>query len=186
MLSVAAPVQFPPDHGWEMAMAGRSNAGKSTAINSLLARRNLARVSKTPGRTQLLNYFELAPNRRLVDLPGYGHAKAPAEVRAKWGPLMKSLQQRESFKALVLIVDSRRGVLPEDLGLLEWAQLPANAVHVLLSKADQLTQSERMAGLKEAQKALEGVASVQMFSAMKGLGLEEARRVLLTWTSQEE
>ena len=167
-------------------MAGRSNSGKSTAINSILARRNLARVSKTPGRTQLLNYFELAPNRRLVDLPGYGHAKAPAEVRAKWGPLMKSLQQRESFKALVLIVDSRRGVLPEDIGLLEWAQLPATGVHVLLSKADQLTQSERMATLKEAQATLEGLASVQLFSALKGMGLEEARRVVLGWAGQGE
>jgi GTP-binding protein len=183
MLSVAAPPQFPPDEGWEMAMAGRSNSGKSTAINSLLARRNLARVSKTPGRTQLLNYFELAPGRRLVDLPGYGHAKAPAEVRATWGPLAQALRKRQSFRALLLVVDCRRGVKPEDFGLLDWADLPAEGVHVLLSKADQLPQSGRMAALKEAASVLEGRASVQLFSALKGLGLEDARRVVLTWAS---
>lgn len=181
MLSVAAPAQFPPDEGWEMAMAGRSNAGKSSAINSLLARRNLARTSKTPGRTQLLNYFELAPGRRLVDLPGYGHADAPADVRARWGPLAQALRQRQSFRALVLIVDCRRGVKPEDLGLLDWADLPSGNVHVLLSKADQLPQSGRMAALKAATAALQGRASVQLFSALKGMGLEEARRVVLTW-----
>jgi GTP-binding protein len=181
MLSVAAPAQFPPDEGWEMAMAGRSNSGKSTAINSLLARRNLARVSKTPGRTQLLNYFELAPGRRLVDLPGYGHAQAPAEVRARWGPLVQALRERSSFRALLLVVDCRRGVKPEDLALLDWADLPAEGVHVLLSKADQLPQSGRMAALKEAAGTLEGRASVQLFSALKGMGLEDARRVVLTW-----
>ncbi|MET0290968.1 MAG: ribosome biogenesis GTP-binding protein YihA/YsxC [Steroidobacteraceae bacterium] len=186
MLSVAAPAQFPPDHGWEMAMAGRSNAGKSTAINTILARHNLARVSKTPGRTQLLNYFELAPNRRLVDLPGYGHAKVPNDVRAKWGPLVKGLQARESFQALMLVVDSRRGVKPEDLGLLDWADRPGNCVHVLLSKADQLTQSARMAALREAQAQLGERAGVSLFSALKGIGLEDARRVVLTWASQGE
>jgi GTP-binding protein len=184
MLSVAAPAQFPPDEGWEVAIAGRSNAGKSSAINSLLARKGLARTSKTPGRTQLLNYFQLAPGRRLVDLPGYGHANAPSEVRAKWGPLIGALRKRQSFRALLLIVDSRRGMKPEDFGLLDWAGLPGEAVHVLLSKADQLTQSERMATLREAQQQLQGRASVQLFSALKGMGLEDARRVVLTWAAQ--
>jgi GTP-binding protein len=184
MLSVAAPAQFPPDTGWEIAIAGRSNAGKSSAINALLARHNLARTSKTPGRTQLLNYFELAPNLRLVDLPGYGHAEVPDAVRATWAPLAKALRQRESLQSLLLIVDSRRGVKAEDLGLLDWAGLPPERAHVLLSKADQLTQSARMAALKTAQAALAGRASVQAFSALKGLGLEDARRVMLAWGAE--
>jgi GTP-binding protein len=186
MLSVAAPAQFPPDTGWEFAMAGRSNAGKSTAINAILGRKALARTSKTPGRTQLLNYFELAPGKRLVDLPGYGHAEAPGEVRARWGPLIDAMRRRESFRALMLVVDSRRGLKPEDLGLLEWAGLPPESVHVLLAKGDQLTQSERMAALREATEVLAGRASVQIFSALKGLGLTEARHVVLTWSAQGE
>jgi GTP-binding protein len=184
MLSVAAPAQFPPDTGWELAIAGRSNSGKSSAINSLLGRNGLARTSKTPGRTQLLNYFELSPGRRLVDLPGYGHADAPDAVRAKWAPLIQALRGRASFRALLLVVDSRRGLKPEDFGLLDWADLPASSVHVLLSKGDQLTQSERMATLKAAKVQLEGRATTQIFSAHKGLGLEDARRVVLTWSAQ--
>jgi GTP-binding protein len=184
MLSVAAPAQFPPDHGWEIAIAGRSNAGKSTAINSILGRHNLARVSKTPGRTQLLNYFELAPGKRLVDLPGYGHAVAPAEVRARWAPMIEGLRHRESFRALLLVVDSRRGLKEEDFGLLDWADLPGDSVRILLSKADQLTQSARMAALKVAEKQADGRATVQMFSALKGLGLEEARRAMLGLAAQ--
>ncbi len=127
MLSVAQPSQFPPDTGWELAMAGRSNAGKSSAINALLGRNNLARTSKTPGRTQLLNYFELTHGRRLVDLPGYEHADAPSAVRATWAPLIQGLRERESFRALMLVVDSRRSLKPEDFGLLDWADLPAIA-----------------------------------------------------------
>ena len=181
LLSVAAPAQFPPDTGREIAIAGRSNAGKSTAINAILARKGLARTSKTPGRTQLLNYFELQPNLRLVDLPGYGHASAPSAVRAKWGPLIDALRTRDSFDRLLLIVDSRRGLRDEDLALLDWAGLPPGGAHILLSKADQLTQSERMATLREAQATLGDAASVQIFSALKGLGLEDARRVVLAW-----
>lgn len=179
MLSVAAPSQFPPDTGFEIAIAGRSNAGKSTAINSVLARHGLARTSKTPGRTQLLNYFELAPDKRLVDLPGYGHAEVPSAVRSTWVPLLDALRRRECFRALLLIVDCRRGIKVEDLGLLDWAGLPPTGVHVLLSKADQLAQGARMKALKEAQGVLAGRASVQLFSALKGLGLDEARRVML-------
>ncbi len=169
-----------------MAIAGRSNAGKSTAINTILAHRNLARVSKTPGRTQLLNYFELKPGYRMVDLPGYGHAKVPAEVRKTWGPMIEGLRHRESFRALLLIVDCRRGVKAEDFGLLDWAGLPGPSAHVLLSKADQLPQSGRMAALRDAQKQLGDRAGVSLFSALKGIGLEDARRVVLTWASQGE
>ena len=111
-ISVAKPSGLPPPVGAEVAFVGRSNAGKSSAINALLNRRGLARTSKIPGRTQLLNYFELAPSRRLVDLPGYGHAEAPDAVRAKWRPLIDVLRKRDSFSALLLIVDSRRGIRP--------------------------------------------------------------------------
>ena len=185
MLSVAAPAQFPPDQGIDIAMAGRSNAGKSSAINTLLGRHGMARTSKTPGRTQLLNYFELVPGRRLVDLPGYGHANAPGEVRSKWGPLIEALRRRACFGALMLLVDCRRGLKDEDLGLLEWANLPADCLHVLLSKSDQLSRSEGLNVLRQVQAQLEGIASAQLFSSLKGVGLEEARSVLKRWASRD-
>jgi GTP-binding protein len=176
--SVAAPGQFPPDDGWEIAVAGRSNAGKSSAINAVLARKGLARTSRTPGRTQLYNYFQLAPGRRMVDMPGYGHASVHASTRATWGPLSEALLERTSFAALLLVVDARRGVGDLDLGLLDWADRPADRVHVLLTKADKLARAQSMAALKQAREALTGRASVQLFSATKGTGLEEARGVL--------
>ncbi len=119
--SVALPGQFPQDEGREVAVAGRSNSGKSSAINALLARKGLARTSRTPGRTQLYNYFQLAPGLRMVDLPGYGHAKVHAAVRESWGPLGEALRQRHSFKALLLVVDIRRGVGELDIAMLQWA-----------------------------------------------------------------
>jgi ribosome biogenesis GTP-binding protein YsxC/EngB len=119
--SVAQPGQFPPDSGWEVAVAGRSNAGKSSAINALLNRKGMARTSRTPGRTQLYNYFQLAPEQRLVDLPGYGHAAVNAATRESWGPLAEALRRRHSFGAMVLVVDVRRGVGDLDLAMLDWA-----------------------------------------------------------------
>ncbi len=186
MLSVAAPVQFPADHGAEIAIAGRSNAGKSSAINSLLSRKALARTSKTPGQTRLLNYFELAPGRRLVDLPGYGYADVPAVERRKWLPLIDVLQERESFAGLLLIVDARRGVREEDVALVEWADPARRRVHVLISKADKLNQSERAAAVRDAnsvldatiEPALRGQVTVQAFSAHEGIGLREAQSKL--------
>src|SRR5664279_2975043 len=137
MLSVAAPAQFPPDQGIDIAIAGRSNAGKSSAINAILSRHGLARTSKTPGRTQLLNFFELGPEHRLVDLPGYGYAKVPEEHRSTWPPLINALRERASLKGLFVIVDARRGLKDGDGDLLDWAQ-PDHLVHVLLSKSDKL------------------------------------------------
>jgi len=184
MLSVAAAGQFPPDMGLDIAIAGRSNAGKSSAINALLARKALARTSKMPGRTQLLNYFELLPNRRLVDLPGYGHAEAPGAVRAKWGPLLEGLRQRQCLGALMLVVDSRRGVQDKDIELLEWSGLPAESLYVLLSKSDQLSRSAGLDTLRATQQQLEGIGGVQLFSALKGTGMEEARATLKRWCTQ--
>jgi GTP-binding protein len=176
--SVAKPGQFPPDTGWEVAVAGRSNSGKSSAINAVLGRKGLARTSRTPGRTRLYNYFTLAPGQRMVDLPGYGHASVHFSTRETWGPLGDELLQRESFGALLLVVDIRRGVGELDLGLLDWAGQPEGFTHVLLSKADKLPRGQAMTALREAEAALAGRASVQLFSAHKGTGLEDARKVL--------
>ena len=177
--SVATPGGFPPDSGREVAVAGRSNAGKSSAINALLGRRNLARTSRTPGRTQLFNYFELAPGLRIVDLPGYGHARVNAATRATWGPMGETLRQRASLAGVLVVVDSRRGVGEMDLGLLEWAGREEAGAHVLLSKSDKLSRAEGKSVLQEAGAALAGQATCQLFSATEGEGLEQARGVLL-------
>lgn len=178
LVSAAAPAQFPPDVGAEVAFAGRSNAGKSSAINAITQRRGLARTSKTPGRTRLLNFFELAPERRLVDLPGYGYAGGPEAERRNWGPLIDALHERASLKGLFLIVDARRGVTLGDEGLLEWVA-PDQRVHVLLSKADKLTRAEAARALRAAADELAGRATVQLFSAREGTGVGEAQEALL-------
>jgi GTP-binding protein len=181
LTSAAAPGQFPPDLGREMAVAGRSNAGKSSALNALLGRKALARTSRTPGRTRLYNYFSVATDLRLVDLPGYGHASVDAGTRASWGPLADALQARASFDALLLVVDVRRGVGELDLAMLVWAGKPAANAHVLLAKADKLPRGQAQTALREAVKVLEGRASVQLFSAHSGSGIEEARAWLRQW-----
>jgi GTP-binding protein len=180
LISAASPAQFPGDFGAEVAFVGRSNAGKSSAINAITQRHALARTSKTPGRTQLLNFFELGPERRLVDLPGYGYANVPEKQRSTWPLLIDALRERASLKGLFVIVDARRGLKDGDGGLLDWAR-PAQAVHVLLSKADKLSRAEGVQVLHGAAGALAGRASVQLFSALKGTGVEEARRTLESW-----
>lgn len=180
-ISVAAPGQFPPDSGWEVAIAGRSNSGKSSVINALLARKGMAKTSRTPGRTRLYNYFELVPGKRLVDLPGYGHASVNVATRESWEPLGEALLERESFQALLLVVDCRRGVSEMDLGFVHWAQRPAERTHVLLNKSDKLGRGEAKDVLRTAATMLEGRASCQLFSALRGEGLEEARKLLLRW-----
>jgi GTP-binding protein len=180
LTSVAAPAQFPADVGAEVAFAGRSNAGKSSAINAITQRRGLARTSKTPGRTRLLNYFELAPARRLVDLPGYGYASVAAAERGAWLPLLESLRARASLKGLFVIVDSRRGLTEGDEGVFEWAQ-GEHRLHVLLSKADKLNRGESAAVLRATSTRLAGRGTVQLFSALRGIGLHEAQETLASW-----
>ena len=180
LVSAAAPSQFPPDAGAEVAFAGRSNAGKSSAINAIVKRHGLARTSKLPGRTRLLNFFELSPGERLVDLPGYGYASAPEAERVQWQPLIDALAGRECLKGLFLIVDVRRGVTAGDEGLIDWAS-PGQRLHVLLSKADKLGRGESLRTLRAASAQLEGRASVQLFSALKGTGVNEAQEVLAAW-----
>jgi GTP-binding protein len=181
LLSAAHPNHFPQDAGAEVAFAGRSNAGKSSAINALTGRRSLARTAKTPGRTRLLNFFELAPGCRIVDLPGYGYAEASAAERATWAPMTTALAARASLRGLFLIVDSRRGLLEGDAGLIAWAEAVRCPVHVLLSKTDKLKRAELARALAQARQALAGRATAQAFSAVDGTGLEEARRQLHQW-----
>lgn len=180
LISAAAPAQFPPDVGAEVAFVGRSNAGKSSAINAITQRHALARTSKLPGRTRLLNFFELAPMKRLVDLPGYGYASAPAAERLAWLPLIDALRQRASLRGLFVIVDARRGLAAADAGVLEWA-LPHQRVHVLLSKADKLNHGEAAAVLRAAAAELSGRATAQLFSALKGTGVVQAQDTLEAW-----
>jgi GTP-binding protein len=180
LISAAAPAQFPPDFGAEVAFAGRSNSGKSSAINAITHRHALARTSKTPGRTRLLNFFELAPDKRLVDLPGYGYASGPEAERSTWRPLIDALHTRGSLHGLFVIVDARRGLSTGDEGLLDWAA-PGHRVHVLLSKADKLNRSEAGQALRDTASVLGARASVQLFSALKGTGVAEAEDTLAAW-----
>jgi GTP-binding protein len=183
MTSAAEARQLAPDSGREIAFAGRSNAGKSSAINAIVERAALARVSRTPGRTQLINFFELAPERRLVDLPGYGFAKVPEQVRARWLALMEHyFDVRESLAGLILIVDSRRGLGAQDAAMLQWARARARPAHVLLSKSDKLNRRDALAVLRQTAAALSDAGvTVQLFSAHARHGLEEARALLERW-----
>jgi GTP-binding protein len=185
LISAAVPGQYPADEGAEVAFAGRSNAGKSSALNAILGRQGLARTSKTPGRTRLINFFELSPHERIVDLPGYGYASAPESERRTWPRLLEALRARGALKGLFVIVDARRGIGEGDESLLEWA-LPRQRAHVLLSKADKLSRSESRQALAAAVRTLGGRATVQLFSAHARTGLEEARGVLRAWLQSKE
>jgi GTP-binding protein len=184
LTSAAQSGQFPDDQGAEVAFAGRSNSGKSSAINAILARRGLARSSKTPGRTRLLNFFVLAPGRRVVDLPGYGYATASAAERATWAPMIDALARRASLRGLFLVIDSRRGVMEGDWGLLEWAEAAQLPAHVLLSKSDKLKRAEARTAFRDAQVALNSRAEVQLFSVEDEAALKTARATLDQWLSQ--
>lgn len=179
LLSANGAEQFPEDSGSEVAIAGRSNSGKSSAINAITHRRALARISKTPGRTQLLNFFEVEPGHRLVDLPGYGFAKVPPAIKAHWEQLVGVyIQSRRSLAGLLLVVDSRRGLKQEDADLIEWMLDSGRTAHLLLSKCDKLSRNEAREILRNTERELEGRASAQLFSAVSKEGVEEARRAL--------
>jgi GTP-binding protein len=181
LISAAAAAQFPPDRGAEVAFVGRSNAGKSSAINAIVQRQGLARTSKTPGRTRLLNFFEVAEQQRIVDLPGYGYASASEAERRSWQPMIEALKYRRSLRGLFVIVDARRGITEGDEGLLDWSG-PGQRLHVLLSKADKLNRSESLEVLRSTTRALSPRgATVQLFSAHAKTGVEEAQDVLTAW-----
>lgn len=186
--SAAGLRDMPPDQGCEVAFAGRSNAGKSSALNALAAHKGLARVSKTPGRTQLLNVFALDDERRLVDLPGYGYAKVPVGVRDQWRGMVDGyLRSREALKGLVLIMDSRHPLKDFDRQMLDFAAAIAKPCHVLLTKADKLSRNDASRTLSEVRKELGADAtesapvSVQLFSSTAKTGLDEARQVVAGW-----
>lgn len=179
LLSAASPGQFPADMGAEVAFVGRSNAGKSSAINAITQRHGLARTSKTPGRTRLLNFFELGTHQRIVDLPGYGYASGPEAERMTWQPLIDGLRPRASLRGLFLIVDSRRGLKEGDESLIEWAEpLP---IHILLTKVDKLNRNEGAQVLRETRKIMGDRATVQLFSVLSKTGIEEAQKLLEAW-----
>jgi GTP-binding protein len=179
ILSANAPEQFLPDNGREVAVAGRSNAGKSSAINVIVNRRQFARTSKTPGRTQLVNFFALRNEERLVDLPGYGFARVSAAVRQHWGELLQTyFESRNCLRGLLLVVDARRMLSDFDRQMLSFADSVSLPVHVLLTKADKLKRGQASSALLRVQEELIGKASVQLFSATKRQGVDEARDVL--------
>ncbi|MFQ5549305.1 MAG: ribosome biogenesis GTP-binding protein YihA/YsxC [Woeseia sp.] len=179
ILSANAPDQFVPDTGREVAVAGRSNAGKSSAINVIVNRRRLARTSKSPGRTQLVNFFSLGDHTRLVDLPGYGYARVSASVRRHWGALLQTyFEERKSLGGLLLVVDIRRRLSDYDRQMLSFADSVGLPVHVLLTKSDKLKRGQASTALRQVRKELDGEASVQLFSALNTQGVEDARRVL--------
>ncbi len=184
-ISVAQIRELPQDSLAEVAFAGRSNAGKSSAINTLCNQKRLAFVSKLPGRTQLLNFFRVEEGRHLVDLPGYGFAKAPKEQQATWQALIGGyLAKRPQLKGLVVIMDIRHPLTDLDWSLLEWFRPSGKPVHVLLSKADKLSRGPAAQTVKTVRAALAeaGIpATVQSFSSSKKQGVEEAEGVIRAW-----
>ena len=184
LISAGNVKQF-PDNGYEVAFAGRSNAGKSSAINTLCDNKGLARTSKTPGRTRLVNFFELDEQRRLVDLPGYGFAKVPLAIKNEWEKLMTLyLSEQQALNGLVVIMDIRHPLNDYDWQMLKWChhyQLPA---HVLLTKADKIKRGAQQNSKLQTQKQLKDAgidASVQTFSALKKTGLDELVVKLNDW-----
>jgi len=188
LTSAAKFSQCPPDEGYEVAFAGRSNAGKSSAINVICDHRGLAKTSKTPGRTQLLNFFELDDERRLVDLPGYGYAKVSVSIKKDWqGNLATYLEKRQCLKGLILMMDARHPLKDFDVQMLEWAAHIDLPVHVLLTKADKLKKGPASASyqkVKAALKDMEGELSVQLFSSLKKTGVAEAHQKLNQWLNR--
>jgi GTP-binding protein len=173
------PAQFVADEGAEVAFAGRSNAGKSSAINAIVGRTSLARTSKTPGQTQLINFFALAEGHRLVDLPGYGYAKVPARMRRHWLQLMsRYFDTRVSLAGVFLVMDARRPLLEFDWQLLEWVKARALPAHLVVTKSDKLGRGEATRTLKRVREATAAFASSQLFSATTRVGVDEARATL--------
>ena len=176
---------LPPESTAEIAFAGRSNAGKSSAINTLANRTRLAFVSKTPGRTQHLNYFSLGQNRFMVDLPGYGYAKVPGAVKDHWRELLvQYLAERPQLKGLILIMDSRHPMTELDSQMLAWFLPTGKPVHCLLTKSDKLNRSDSMSVLRQVKAELEALSpnySAQLFSSPKRVGMDEVGEVVGRW-----
>jgi GTP-binding protein len=188
ILGAAHPKQFPADSGWEVAVAGRSNAGKSSAINIIIGIRGLARVSKTPGRTREINFFQVDPGRRLVDLPGYGYARVPVPVRRAWQRLVETyFEQRQSLRGVVVVMDSRHPLTDFDQQMLAWCEQAGLPAHLLLTKADKLSRGAAAAVLHKVRSRLAHEyqstmqVTAQLFSALKRTGVAEAQEKLAEW-----
>lgn len=179
---------LPSDEGIEVAFAGRSNAGKSSALNTLTQQKALARISKTPGRTQLINLFEVEPGIRLVDLPGYGYAQVPEEMKIKWQrSLGEYLQMRNSLKGLIVLMDIRHPLKDLDRQMIEWAVAVGTPVMLLLTKADKLASGARQAQVKMVREAVKEYMSdiqVEAFSSLKKQGVDKLSQKLDTWFSE--
>ena len=184
-ISIAAHRDLPPPSAAEIAFAGRSNAGKSSAINTLAGHTRLAFVSKTPGRTQLINFFRLPCGAALVDLPGYGYAKVPETVRKQWQDLLaRYLSTRESLIGLVLIMDSRHPLTELDRQMIAWFAPTGRPMHILLTKSDKLSRNEAAAALSLVRRELAALGdqvSAQLFSSLKKTGMEETHAVVAGW-----
>jgi len=191
-ISVADPMTLPQAGGAEIAFAGRSNAGKSSAINTLAAHTRLAYVSKTPGRTQLINLFRLKCGAALVDLPGYGYAEVPEAVRKQWQGLLEHyLTRRMALAGLVLIMDARRPFTELDRQMIGWFGGTGKPIHCLLTKADKLTRQEQAKTLAAARRAAKAdfpdmPITLQLFSSLKKTGIEETERVVAEWLANKE
>jgi GTP-binding protein len=185
---------LPPTVQPEIAFAGRSNAGKSTAINVLCNQKRLAFASKTPGRTQHINYFSVGPAAEpvanLVDLPGYGYAEVPGAAKAHWEALLSSyLQTRPQLRGMILMMDARRPLTELDRRMIEWFEPTGKPIHTLLTKCDKLTRQESINALRTTQKELDayrangyaGALTVQLFSALKRVGLDDAHALIESW-----
>ena len=182
--------KLPEDSGIEVAFAGRSNAGKSSALNTLTNQNSLARTSKTPGRTQLINVFEIGDNKRLIDLPGYGFAKVPLEMKKKWQKALgEYLEKRESLKGLVVLMDIRHPLKDLDMDLIQWAADSDLPVLALLTKCDKLSQGKRSAEVLKVKKLLAPLNAdikVQAFSSLKRTGAEQANITICDWFSDDD
>lgn len=180
--SANALFDLPDDKGREVAFAGRSNAGKSSALNAISGVNGLARVSKTPGRTRLINYFTVAPGQRFVDLPGYGYARVPEPIRLSWARLMEEyFRERNSLAGLVLVMDIRHPLTDSDRQLLAWILPLGRPVLTMLTKADKLSRRERHATVGTVARVLGKSAEVLTFSSVSGEGVETARIQLGRW-----
>ncbi|MBL8442833.1 MAG: YihA family ribosome biogenesis GTP-binding protein [Zoogloeaceae bacterium] len=189
-ISIAKPAGLPPPVGAEIAFAGRSNAGKSSAINTIAGHTRLAFVSKTPGRTQLINFFRLNCGAALVDLPGYGYAKVPESVRRQWQGLLENyLSRRENLVGLVLIMDSRHPLKPLDLQMIGWYAPSGRPIHILLTKSDKLSRNQASAALALVRRELAGMGeqvSVQLFSSLSKTGTEEVESTVARWLGLDQ
>jgi GTP-binding protein len=184
LISAEKVTQCPDDIGYEVAFAGRSNAGKSSAINTLTDNKKLARTSKTPGRTQLINLFSLDDSRRLVDLPGYGYAKVPEKMKLKWQKhLTEYLEERQCLRGVVLVMDIRRPLQDFDQVIVDWAKSAQLPLHILLTKADKLKPNLARNEVFKLQKLFSNQEqiSIQLFSALKKTGVNELITVLDDW-----